>query len=166
MTLIHGITSRRNRRRTAAIVAALLLCAIGTVIPTQSAQAYSLTGCKFASSTIPYLVSGLPSGYNLTAARDDWTNNTDVAGWATTTVAVRVDFRFNPYGSLGWSGGDGRPPAVTCRAVVTTPTPCRSASTGRTPTAGPRTNGRVSWPMRSATLWGCTTTRLPRPASP
>ena len=95
------------------VLAAVLLCGIGAVVPTQPAEAYNLTGCKFSSATIPYLVSGLPSGYNLTAARDDWTYNTDVAGWATTTAAVRVDFRFNPYGALGWSGEtDG--PGVTC----------------------------------------------------
>ncbi len=94
-------------------LAAILVCSIGAVVPTQSAEAYNLTGCKFSSSTIPYLVSGLPSGYNLTAARADWTNNTDVAGWVTSTGTGRADFRFNAYGSLGWSG-ETDAPALTC----------------------------------------------------
>lgn len=108
--------------------------------PPETAQAYSLTGCKFSSSTIPYLVSGLPSGYDLTSARGDWTANTDVAGWSTSTIAARADFRFSSYGQLGWSGSTT---ANTCPGG-TNHTTTVSIRTNRTYTDGYSVNKRIS----------------------
>ena len=88
-----------------ASLAVLGLCATGLFAQSDAANAYSLTGCRFPSTTIKYLVSGQPSsGYDLTGARNDWTNNTDIAGWTSSASAGRADFRFGSYGNLGWSG--------------------------------------------------------------
>ena len=140
---MDGIGVSEGRTRRGALLAVFLL-ALGLGVGVESApspaSAYTLTGCKFSSSTIPYLVSGLPTGYDLTSARGDWTVNTDVAGWTTSTIAARADFRFAYYGNVGWTGATsaGTCPGRTNHSLTV------SIRTNRTYTDSYSVNKRIS----------------------
>lgn len=87
-------------------VSALLVTTALVLVPGtgDSANAYSLTGCRFSSATIPYSSPTPPTSYPATASRSDWTVNTDVASFATSSATIRIAFAYGYYGATGWSG--------------------------------------------------------------
>ena len=96
--------SRRVRLTIVMAIAALLsVMFVGS--PAEKASAYTLVGCKFPTSSIPYSGGAGPSGYSNLTALLDWVGNTDITGMPTTTTATpRIDFQWDYFGASGWSG--------------------------------------------------------------
>lgn len=94
------------KSRLLAAVAAFLLGVTLTVVPVvhAPASAYTTTGCKFGTANIPYSNPSLPTGYALALTRDEYTTNTDITGWTSTSSTIRMQIDFNSYGATGWSG--------------------------------------------------------------
>lgn len=134
--------ARPSTKRVALLSAVIMLSGLGIAVveAPSPAQAYVLLPCRFTPGVnIPYLESGTPPGYNLSGARFDWQNNTDITGWTSTSSAIRVDFRFGFYGNLGWSGQTTR---AACSGYTTTGTV--TVRTNRTATDAYTSVGRQS----------------------